>query len=322
MAYAGNLEVLVCIRAAKSGLSGRIVLRAMNPLLRPLSVALLSARPLCWTAAMGLLSLLPACQTSAGETTVGTAAATKAYSTTAVVPDSVTTSTAPSDSLQPAPLALLPDVPTAVHQQIQELYNNLGEEATGLRLAVFERACIGYLNLRKVGRVSQPGILAVADMELPSSEKRLWVLDLKAGQVVHRSHVAHGRGSGHLRATRFSNVMKSECTAMGFYRTQDTYQGKHGLSRRLRGLDVGQNDNALRRYVVLHAADYVSQQHLQRYGQAGYSRGCPALPPDQYRAIIRAVGEGGCLYVSGPGLESKWLDGAVAAQQLSAHGWH
>ncbi|SNC75550.1 L,D-transpeptidase catalytic domain [Hymenobacter gelipurpurascens] len=287
----------------------------MNPLLR-----LLPARPVQWAATLSLLCLLPACQTSVGETTAGTAAATKAYSTSAIAPDSV--ATASSDSLQPVPVALLPNVPGAVHQQIQELYSAFGAEATGLRLAVFERACIGYLNLRKAGRLSQPGILAVADMDMPSSEKRLWVLDLKAGKVLHRSHVAHGRGSGKLRAERFSNVMKSACTAMGFYRTQDTYHGKHGLSRRLRGLDVGQNDNALRRYVVLHAADYVSQQYLQRYGQAGYSRGCPALPPDKYRAIIETVGEGGCLYLSGPSVVSKWLDTTIAAEQLAAHGWH
>ena len=73
--------------------------------------------------------------------------------------------------------------------------------------------------------------------------------------------------------------------------------------------------------VVLHAADYVSRQHLQRHGQAGYSRGCPALPPDQYRAIINSLPEGACLLLAGPGLESKWLDGAAAARQLAARGW-
>lgn len=260
---------------------------------------------------------MASCQTSAGETTV--AAAPPAIGAT-TPPDSVSTTVA-TDSLLPTPMPFLADVPAELHQELQRLHSGLGAEASSLRLEVLERACVGYLNLRKAGRVTRPGILAVADMDLPSSEKRLWVIDLKAGQVLHRSHVAHGRGSGKLRAERFSNVMRSECTAMGFYRTQDTYQGKHGLSRRLRGLDAGQNDNALRRYVVLHAADYVSKQHLARHGQAGYSRGCPALPPDQYRAIINTVGEGGCLYLSGPGLESKWLDAAVAAEQLAVRGW-
>ncbi len=268
-----------------------------------------------------LLAGLSNCQSSAGEaiaeqqSAVLSARATTTDSAVAVVEASL------PDSLRLTPIAPLPTLPDSVRRAVQNLYAQLGPEAAGLRLPVLERACVGYLNLRQTGRVSHPGVLAVADMDLPSSEKRLWVLDLNKGEVLQHSHVAHGRGSGHLRAEHFSNVMKSACTALGFYRTQDTYQGKHGLSRRLRGLDVGQNDNALRRYVVLHAADYVSKQHVQRYGQAGYSRGCPALPPDLYRAIIHAVGEGGCLYLSGPGLESKWLDGAVAARQFATQGW-
>lgn len=291
----------------------------MNPLLRLLPSPV-STRPVSVAVALGLCGLLSACQTSAGEANVVSGASTRPVAATAA-PDSIAAVSAAPDSLLPTSLPRLAEVPVALHQHIQRLHTALGAEASGLRLEVLERACVGYLTLRQAGRVSRAGILAVADMDLPSSEKRLWVLDLNAEKVLHNSHVAHGRGSGHLRAKRFSNVMKSACTAMGFYRTQDTYQGKHGLSRRLRGLDAGQNDNAMRRYVVLHAADYVSQQYLQRYGQAGYSRGCPALPPDMYRAIIRTVGEGGCLYLSGPTMVSKWLNPAAAAEQLSAHGW-
>ncbi|WP_170170211.1 murein L,D-transpeptidase catalytic domain family protein [Hymenobacter perfusus] len=271
-----------------------------------------------WQFAAGLLLAavgLAGCQSSAGEAVVARVAVAAAPT-----PDSVAAPALP-DSLRLTPLEPLAAVPDSLRQAVRQLRASLGPEAEMLRPEVLERACVGYLTLRQAGKISQPGILAVADMDLPSSEHRLWVLDLGKAQVLHRSHVAHGRGSGHLRARRFSNVMKSACTALGFYRTQDTYGGKHGLSRRLRGLDAGQNDNALRRYVVLHAADYVSQQHLQRHGQSGNSRGCPALPPDQYRAIIRTVGEGGCLYLSGPGLESKWLNGAAAARQLAARGW-
>ena len=275
----------------------------------------------CWQSAVGLLLagvVLAGCQPSAGEAVTARVAVAAAPA-----PDSDAAPAAPivPDSLRLTPLEPLAAVPDSLRQTVRQLRASLGPEAEMLRLEVLERACVGYLNLRNAGKISQPGILAVADMDLPSSEKRLWVLDLRKAEVLQNSHVAHGRGSGHLRARRFSNVMKSACTALGFYRTQDTYGGKHGLSRRLRGLDAGQNDNALRRYVVLHAADYVSQQHLQRHGQAGNSRGCPALPPDQYRAIIRTVGEGGCLYLSGPGLESKWLNPEAAARQLAARGW-
>ncbi|MCR5888609.1 murein L,D-transpeptidase catalytic domain family protein [Hymenobacter sp. J193] len=240
---------------------------------------------------------------------------------TAPVPPAPLATELVPDSLQLTPVAPLAAVPDSLRQAVRALHARLGPAAATLRPAVLERACVGYLNLRRAGRVRRAGVLAVADMDLPSSEKRLWVIDLRKAEVLQHSPVAHGRGSGHLRARRFSNTIKSACTALGFYATQDTYQGKHGLSRRLRGLDAGRNDNALRRYVVLHAADYVSRRHLQRHGQAGNSRGCPALPPDQYRAIIAAVPEGSCLLLSGPGLESKWLEGAAAAERLAVRGW-
>ncbi|WP_170865178.1 murein L,D-transpeptidase catalytic domain family protein [Hymenobacter psychrotolerans] len=277
--------------------------------------------PLWQLVAGVLVSLgLSACHASATETKSPSASAISREAASDSSRAAVAAAAVP-DSLHLTPVAPLIDVPGSLRQAVRTLHGQLGPAAADLRPEVLERACVGYLALRRAGKISQSGVLAVADMDLPSSEKRFWVLDLRNGAVLHRSHVAHGRGSGKLRARRFSNVVKSACTALGFYRTQDTYGGKHGLSRRLRGLDAGQNDNALRRYVVLHAADYVSKQHLQRHGQAGYSRGCPALPPDQYRGIIRAVGEGGCLYISGPGVESEWLNATSAAQQLAAQGW-
>lgn len=276
-----------------------------------------------WQAAVGLVGLV-SCHAPSAETKTPTATAV-AYE--ARTPDSTsTTSISPPPPALPDSLALTPVAPLlglsdSLHQAMQQLHSRLGADATELRPEVLERACVGYLTLRHARRIQHSGVLAVADMDLPSNVPRLWVLDLRAGRVLHRSHVAHGQGSGTFRARQFSNRVKSACTALGFYRTEGTYGGKHGLSRRLRGLDKDQNDNALRRYVVLHAADYASQDYLQRHGQLGYSRGCPALPPDQYRAIIRSLPEGSCLVLLGPGLESKWLDGAVAARQLAARGW-
>ena len=270
----------------------------------------------------GLGYCLFECQVSASENAASTS---KAHLPDEVSPSLVSASLSPL-SVLPTPLALTPlppstDVPDSLRKVVRALHAALGSAAAQLRPEVLERACVGYLALRHAGRIRHPGVLAVADMDLPSSEKRLWVLDLLGGRVLHSSHVAHGRGSGYLRARRFSNVTKSACTALGFYRTQDTYGGKHGLSRRLHGLDAGQNSNAETRYIVLHAADYVSAAYLAQHGQAGYSRGCPALPPGQYRAIIKSLAEGSGLFLSGPALESKWLNGAVAAQRLAARGW-
>jgi hypothetical protein len=221
------------------------------------------------------------------------------------------------DSLQPTPVPPVAGVPDTLHQVIAQLHAALGPAAAELRPAVLEQACVGYLTLRR----GRPGVLAVADMDLPNTTERLWVIDLQQAKVLHRSLVAHGRGSGHLRARRFSNLEKSACTSLGFYRTAGSYGGIHGYSRRLLGLDKGQNANAFDRYVVLHAADYASPAYVQQYGHLGYSRGCPALPPAQYKQIISTLQAGSLLLVSGPGLASRWLDGAAAGRRFAQRGW-
>jgi hypothetical protein len=225
------------------------------------------------------------------------------------------------DSLSPTPVPVVPNVPDTLRLAIRQLHTALGAAGAGLRPEVLEQACVGYLTLHPTGRIERAGLLAVADMDLPNTTERLWVLDLKNARVLHRSLVAHGRGSGHLRAQRFSNKEASACTSLGFYRTSGTYQGIHGYSRRIEGLDKGQNTNAFNRYVVLHAADYASPNYVRQHGHLGYSRGCPALPPEQFKSIIATLRVGSLLLVSGPGLASRWLDGPAAGRRFLARGW-
>jgi hypothetical protein len=225
------------------------------------------------------------------------------------------------DSLRLTPVAALTAVPDTLRQAIRQLHVALGPAAAELRPEVLEQACVGYLTLHPIGRIERAGLLAVADMDLPNNTERLWVIDLQQAKVLHRSLVAHGQGSGHLRATRFSNEEKSACTSLGFYRTAGTYDGIHGYSRRIEGLDKGQNANAFDRYVVLHAADYASPQYVRQHGHLGYSQGCPALPPEQFKAIIATLRVGSMLLVSGPGLASRWLDGRAAGQRFLQRGW-
>lgn len=225
------------------------------------------------------------------------------------------------DSLRPTPVPPLAAVPDTLRQAIRQLHAALGPDAAELRLEVLVQACVGYLTLHPTGRIERAGLLAVADMDLPNTTQRLWVLDLANARVLYRSLVAHGEGSGHLRATRFSNAEESACTSLGFYRTAGTYDGIHGYSRRIEGLDKGQNASAFDRYVVLHAADYASPKYVQQYGHLGYSRGCPALPPEQYKDIIGTLRVGSMLLVSGPGLASRWLDGEAAGRRFLKRGW-
>ena len=263
-------------------------------------------RGLGWLVGVGLL--LAACQHSARPVAARPAAQ---FPTPAPLPD----------SLRLTPVPPVADVPDTLRRAIGQLYARLGADTVGLRPAVLAQACVGYLTLHPTGRIERGGVLAVADMDLPNTTERLWVIDLEHAQVLHRSLVAHGQGSGHLRARRFSNAESSECTSLGFYRTSGTYQGVHGYSRRLQGYDKGQNTNAFDRYIVLHAADYASPAYVRQHGHLGYSRGCPALPPAQYQAIIRELRTGSMLLLSGPGLASRWLDGPAAGRRFARRGW-
>ncbi|HEX8507772.1 MAG TPA: murein L,D-transpeptidase catalytic domain family protein [Hymenobacter sp.] len=263
-------------------------------------------------------ALVAGCQLRADELNSG---ASSAFTASSEPPTTSAVAVATPDSVVLTPVAPLPEVPDTLRQAIRQLHAALGPAAAELRPEVLEQACVGYLTLHPTGRIERAGLLAVADMDLPNTTERLWVLDLRNARVLHRSLVAHGEGSGKLRATRFSNLEKSACTSLGFYRTAGTYDGIHGYSRRIEGLDKGQNTNAFDRYVVLHAADYASPKYIQQYGHLGYSRGCPALPPEQYKEIIASVRVGSLLLLSGPGLASRWLDGPAAGRRFLKRGW-
>ncbi|GAB2770386.1 hypothetical protein HNQ93_000484 [Hymenobacter luteus] len=207
---------------------------------------------------------------------------------------------------------------TLYNQRLHDLYRELGVEQQGLRYEVFEKAMTGYLNLESEGKLSGKQLLTVVDFELPSTEKRLWVLDLAARQVKFHTLVAHGHNSGENMATNFSNENESNMSSLGFYVTQGEYQGKHGRSLKLQGLDEGFNTNAFSRAVVMHGADYVSEDFIRQYGRLGRSLGCPALPMDQKDAIIEAVEGQTCLFLNGPDAQysSKYLNQDVAMSKL------
>ncbi|WP_045688489.1 murein L,D-transpeptidase catalytic domain family protein [Hymenobacter sp. AT01-02] len=203
-------------------------------------------------------------------------------------------------------------------QRMHDLYRDLQVEQQGLRYEVFEKAMTGYLNLEQAGKLGEKQLLTVVDFSLPSTEKRLWVLDIAAKQVKFHTLVAHGHNSGENMATNFSNENESNMSSLGFYVTQGEYVGKHGRSLKLAGLDEGYNTNAQMRSVVMHGADYVSEDFIRQYGRLGRSLGCPALPMDQKDAIIETVGGNTCLFLNGPDAtySSKYLNQDVAMNTL------
>ncbi|MVN77016.1 hypothetical protein GO988_11830 [Hymenobacter sp. HMF4947] len=204
---------------------------------------------------------------------------------------------------------------------MRETFDRTGAEQQGLRFEVFQKAMTGYLNLRQAGRLANDQHhLTVIDFDLPSTEKRLWVIDLNSDKVVFHTLVAHGHNSGENEATSFSNTDQSNMSSLGFYVTGTEYVGKHGQSLRLQGVDEGFNTNAAARSVVMHGADYVSEEFIKQNGRLGRSLGCPALPLDQYAQIISTVHGGSCLFLnkSNAGYTSKYLNPEIAIAALTA----
>lgn len=215
-----------------------------------------------------------------------------------------------SQTSRPAPAMLL-------EQGTRQLYDELGLAGQGLNFDVFEKAYTGYLNLRAEDKLDPTRqLLAVVDFSLPSTEKRFWVLDLNQKQVLYHTLVAHGHNSGENMATSFSNQNESNMSSLGFYVTDTEYYGKHGRSLKLDGQDLGFNDNARDRAVVMHGAEYVSEDFIRQNGRLGRSLGCPALPMDQYAQIIDSLGKGACLFLSGNDsqYQSQYLDTDDAAR--------
>ena len=159
------------------------------------------------------------------------------------------------------------------------------------------------------GDATNPRTLTVIDFSKPSTEKRMWVYDLRSHELLFHEHVAHGRGSGANLPTLFSNVPESNRSSLGLFRTGEAYIGKHGLSLRLDGLERGINDRARERAIVIHGADYVNASTAQAQGRLGRSLGCPAVRPEIAASLIDAVKDGGLLFAYYP--EQSWLDGST-----------
>jgi hypothetical protein len=180
------------------------------------------------------------------------------------------------------------------------LYDNLQLDSLGLSAEAYHKAIAGFLSLVSSGEVRNPGILSIIDFSKPSTEKRLFVLDMYNGTVVFNTLVAHGRNSGKLLPTRFSNRVNSFMSSLGFYLTGEPFIGQHGYSLRLEGKEKGWNDNAFHRSIIMHPADYVSEDHIRQWGFLGRSEGCPAIPEGMDRSIIDSIRGGSCLFIYSP----------------------
>jgi hypothetical protein len=180
------------------------------------------------------------------------------------------------------------------------LYDQMHLDSLGLSHEAFNYAVQGYMDLVSTGALKKDHILSIVDFSLPSSKKRLFVIDVTTGKLLFNTLVSHGRGSGKEMATEFSNDANSFKSSLGFYITGNTYSGEHGYSLRLDGKEAGINDNAYDRSIVMHAANYVNEKVVQAKGFLGRSQGCPAIPPALHKAIINTIKDGSCLFLYSP----------------------
>lgn len=162
-----------------------------------------------------------------------------------------------------------------------------------LRYDAFKSAYEGY---KKLNKNNNP-FLTVIDFSLPSTEKRMYVLDLSKKKILFVTYVSHGRNSGENYATSFSNRDGSYQSSLGFYRTDKTYNGGNGYSLQLDGLEKGINDRARQRAIVIHGADYCNENIINSVGRLGRSYGCPALPRELTKPIIDTIKGGSLLFI-------------------------
>jgi|GEM_PF-4800396 len=168
------------------------------------------------------------------------------------------------------------DAPATTSDILMQLAGTVGQTAAARRLIEFKA---------KNDPASTPRYYAVVDFDQPSTSKRFYVFDTLE-RTVNSYLVSHGRGSEGMNddgiADVFSNQDGSNASSLGVYRTLGEYDGKHGRSLRLEGLE-STNSNVLARGVVLHTADYVSDAFIRQTGRLGRSEGC--------FAVDRAVGD-------------------------------
>ena len=183
------------------------------------------------------------------------------------------------------------------------------DQKSSLRPDVLELALEAYAQAESEGVVQRP-VLTIVDYQLPSYEKRLWVINMERGTLLHEEWVAHGmgkpRGSGGTmeEALSFSNQPGTLKSSLGLFLTAETYYGGHGYTLRLDGLEDGVNDNARERLIVLHGADYVSEDRAEDR-LVGRSWGCPAVRPDVSKQLIDTIKDGSVLWIYYP--EEEWL---------------
>lgn len=193
----------------------------------------------------------------------------------------------------------------AVEAEASSLYDALALSGD-INMKTLVYALKGFKSLQASGKLGNSNILSIADMSQSSKNKRLYIIDVESKKLLFNTYVAHGRNSGSEYATSFSNDVDSHKSSLGFYVTSNTYNGSHGLSLRIEGVEQGFNDKALERAIVVHGANYMGDHFLRNSPFSGRSWGCPAVPASETAKVIQMIKDGSCLFIYHP--TQKYLD--------------
>jgi hypothetical protein len=188
----------------------------------------------------------------------------------------------------------IPNINESIETEIQSIYNNT-KLADKLDYKIFRMAMVGFYNID----VPKKNIISIIDYSQPSVNKRYYLIDLENQDLLFNTLIAHGKNSGENMARVFSNVPESKTSSIGFFITAETYEGSNGYSLRIDGIEKGINHNARKRDIVIHKADYVSQEFIDQEGRLGRSWGCPAFPNEVSNLIIEIIKDGSCIFVYG-----------------------
>lgn len=159
--------------------------------------------------------------------------------------------------------------------------------------ALLEKAILFYD--RNYSRLGNRNYIAAIDFSKRSTDARFFIIDIKTGSVM-AIHTAHGKGTdpehdGWANPKMFSNKANSHASSLGYYLTDSTYYGGHGLSLRLNGLSVT-NSNAYARAIVIHGATYVKEASVVQ----GRSFGCPAISMSLRDKVVGMLKGGAIIY--------------------------
>jgi hypothetical protein len=131
-------------------------------------------------------------------------------------------------------------------------------------------------------------ICFMVDMSMESGRNRFFMYDLVHDSVIDAGLVTHGRCNANwLQGRQYSNTVGGGCTSLGKYKIGKPYQGKFGLAYKLYGLD-STNNNAFKRFVVLHAHSCVPEGEVDPYPIC-QSDGCPTVSPGFLKKLAATI---------------------------------